>query len=71
MGGVLGGTTGPDNGCLNGGLGLTMIGENGENIAESANFNIYSVVDEAISKAHHQWEVSANNWLDSLGTIGC
>lgn len=39
-----GGTTGFDNGCLNGRLGLTMIGENDENMTESENLNICSVV---------------------------
>lgn len=39
-----GGTTGFDNGCLNGRLGLTMIGENDENMTESENLNTCSVV---------------------------
>lgn len=65
VGGVQGGTRGFDNGCLNGRLGLTMIGENEENMVESENLNICSVVKKTLGNRkarHNQWVVSANNW---------
>lgn len=57
MGEMLGGTVGVDNGCLNGRLGLNVIGDNGENMAESENLNISSFVKKALSKAYHQCDV--------------